>query len=548
MLAAILILLILAVSFAGLAWHVKHYCIVDFKVYPRNAAVLDLRQEEISFAHYQRLSRKLPQCEIKWNIPFQGNTYSQETQILRLTEASRHDRDVLQCFPRLKTVDARGCTDYETLTRLKEELEGVEILYTVVIGGREYDQDADTVIADGITEEETALLAYLPEWKKIQIETASNARQLMNVCRERDIAVYVKLGSRYYEGTTQYLTIPNIAEEELVMLQYLPELKGVSLPEPNVPAQQLLSLTEERPEVDFTWSKEVLGTRFSRETEQMDLTERLSKEGAVAYAYGATAPILGERDEETWLFALKEKYPLPDKRAETAALIAEVEAALEYFPDLRKVLLCGCFLDNEAMAQFRERHREDYQVVWTVQCGKVAARTDTPYFMPTKFHVYYFRDADAENLRYCEDIICVDLGHMAIQKIDWVAYMPNLQYLILAHTDVRSIEPIRSCKNLKFLELDWSGVQDYTPLKDCTALEDLNLGNTNRDFAPIAEMTWLKNLWMVGCGGGNAYTLSQTLTETKVVASGSATVAGGWRSLPNYYAMRDIMNMFYMRW
>jgi len=119
---------------------------------------------------------------------------------------------------------------------------------------------------------------------------------------------------------------------------------------------------------------------------------------------------------------------------------------------------------------------------------------------------------------------------------------------VLAHTDVRSIEPIRSCKKLKFLEVDWSAVSDFEPLLDCTALEDLNVGNTYGNLDVIGEMTWLKNLWMVGCSRGPASRLSQSMTDTRVMVSGSATVANGWRNLDNYYAMRDIMGMFYMKW
>jgi len=551
LLAALLILTILAASAAGITWHKKNYCIVDHKVYPRNEAVLDLRSEEISVAHYEKLRAELPKCEILWNIPFQGGIYSPETQKLQVTDISGEELEMLRYFPNLKTIDARGCDDLAVIGRLRGALPETELLYSVEVGGREYDQSAETVFVNGITEEEIDSLAYLPQLRQVHITGGEDPQQLKRLvafCREKDVSVQVKLGGRYYEDTVRNLAISNITPEQMVLLHCFPELETVSLTEPQAEAQSLFALIDACPEVKISWKKEVLGTLYSGDTEQIDLTEAISKEGAAICANARKAPILGDRDEENWLFAIKEKTPLPDKTADTAALIAEVEAALEYFPNLRKVFLCGSILDNEAMAAFRERHRDGYLPVWTVQCGKMAVRTDTPYFMPTKYHVYYFRDQDGENLRYCEDIICVDLGHMAIQRIDWVSYMPKLRYLVLAHTDVRSIEPISSCKNLKFLELDWSAVPDYSPLKGCTALEDLNLGNTNRDFTPIEEMTWLKNLWMVGCNSGAAYRLTQALPDTKIVASGSATVAGGWRELPNYKAMRDTMNMFYMKW
>ena len=137
---------------------------------------------------------------------------------------------------------------------------------------------------------------------------------------------------------------------------------------------------------------------------------------------------------------------------------------------------------------------------------------------------------------------------MSIHNIEFVEYMPNLQYLILAHTQLQYIDPISTCKKLKFLELDWSPLKDLSPLTGCTALEDLNLGMTYADFAPIEQMTWLKNLWMVDCSSAARYRMKQVMTDTQVMVTGAATVANGWRDLENYYAMRDLLGMHYMSW
>ena len=205
-------------------------------------------------------------------------------------------------------------------------------------------------------------------------------------------------------------------------------------------------------------------------------------------------------------------------------------------------------MDNEEIAAYRERVREQYKVVWIVRCGeKLPTRTDATSFMPSRDGVGNFKDADSYNLRYCEDMIAIDVGHMDVRNIEFVAYMPNLKYLILAHTGVRDITPISNCKNLVFLELDWSPIEDYTPLQGCTALEDLNIGKYGADVAPICEMPWLKNVWCVFRPGA-AGRIAMALPDTHVVASGNATVSSGWRNLPNYYAMRDALNMFYMKW
>ena len=55
--------------------------------------------------------------------------------------------------------------------------------------------------------------------------------------------------------------------------------------------------------------------------------------------------------------------------------------------------------------------------------------------MPVKYHVYYLSNRQAYNLRYCEEVIAVDIGHMNVSDISFVEFMPNLEYLILAHTN-----------------------------------------------------------------------------------------------------------------
>jgi Leucine-rich repeat (LRR) protein len=224
-----------------------------------------------------------------------------------------------------------------------------------------------------------------------------------------------------------------------------------------------------------------------------------------------------------------------------------LEAEMAYFPDAETVFLGETKLSNDDLAERREKLRDQYKLVWTVTCGKkMKARTDDTTFMPVRERVYYFNDEEAYNLRYCEDMVCIDIGHMSISNIDFVKYMPNLEFLILAHTQVQYVEPIRTCKNLKFLELDWSPIRDLSPLVDCTALEDLNLGNTFCDVTPILGMNWLKNVYFIDGSPASAYKFQQANPEAHVVATGNATVGGGWRRLQNYYDMRDCLHAPYM--
>lgn len=529
---------------------------VDGRFYPRNAQILDLRGKDVTPAHYNAIRQAMPDTEILWDIPLQGNHYPMDTQILKIETLTGEDVQTLAMFPELKTVDANRCRDYENLAALRELCPDLTIYCTVTIGGRTYFQNAQALRLEGVTEEELSALACLPDLKKVVAggRDTANYDRLQAYCQEKGIAFSVNLGTQELSEDTREVTLANATEAQLELLRLLPELTAVHLREPRASAEAVKQLAGDLPQAKVTWEKTVLGMTFSWDVEEIDLSEVLSKGpddagrgGLTAWEYNAKQNIHGDREERPSAVKVFQHHPLPDRVEDTRDMLAELEEALLYFPNVKQLVMCGARLNNLAMGEFREAHREDFKLVWTVQCGQVATRTDATYFMPTKFHVYYFYNQDAYNLRYCEDIISLDIGHMPVHDISFVKNMPNLKYLILAHTSVMDITPLASCKNLVFLEVDHTAVLDLTPLQSCTALEDLNVGNTSVDLTPLKQMTWLKNLWMV-FRGSSAWELSQALPDTHVVASGNATVDSGWRYLPNYYAMRDELKMYYMPW
>ena len=148
-------------------------------------------------------------------------------------------------------------------------------------------------------------------------------------------------------------------------------------------------------------------------------------------------------------------------------------------------------------------------------------------------------------------MICIDIGHHPVKDISFVRYMPHLKYLILTDTAVQDISPLENAKELIYLEFTFGIIRDYTPLLGCTALEDLNMDNLwyFADPTPLYQMTWLKTLFWEGCSGSVILKLQEALTETRLDFTGSTSnsVGTGWRNLQNYYDMRDILGMPYMR-
>lgn len=555
----LLIVLAAALLVVGIAvWFLLTHVWVAGTFYSRNADVLDLRFADVTTADYDKLRKKAPNSEILWRIPFQGKTYDQDTDVLYVTSLTDEDVATLDYFTRLKTVEAQECTDYPQLAALTARRPEVTVEYAVTIDGREYPQDTAVVSISGITEEEINLLTYLPELTAVTAvgcRTPEQMTRLRDFCQEKGLSFALRFGTKTYPDTVEELDVTGVTDGELELLQLLPELKTLHLKNPEADPETVAQLRSTYPKADISWEVEIAGVSFPDDTKEVDLSAVLESSAAqttagtaagTQTAAGAQTTTKTQTTTGTATGTQSTKETQSTAPAVTLNL-EDLEKKMSYLSDAKQVFLGKCGLDNEELAALRERVRDSYKLVWTVQLGKkLTARTDDTTFMPVREHVYYFLDEDAYNLRYCEDMLCVDVGHMGLTNIDFVKGMPHLQILILAHNgQLQDISPISSCKELIFLELDWSAVKDFTPLVGCTSLEDLNIGLTYPSVEPLMQMTWLKNLWMVDRGG--AYQLSQALPDTKIVASADVTVGAGWRNLPNYYKMRDMLGMEYMR-
>lgn len=499
-------LLLVVVGMIGMIWITSNHVIVNFHLYPKNVQALDLRHEEISSEDYEDLQRSLPDCHILWNVEFQDSLYSSDSVELTVSSLTDTDMAQLQYFPNLKGIDARQCTDIEPVLRLMETYPELTVRYQVPVNGQMYPDITQELTLSAVNTEDLALLPKLPYLKYVTLSDISDiaaAKALQDYCQEYGISFSFVMGEETYSTKTVELTLTDAAEEQLLILELLPNLKKLHLTQPSVPAERLLALRDSG--VNVTWETTICGQTFSDTATDIDLSEA------------------------------------------TVASIEEVELGMTYLPNAKTLFLGFCGLDNDELAAYRERSRDRYKVVWVVDLsGKMQVRTDIDNFMPSRDGWGYVRDHEVDNIRYCEDLICIDLGHMGIKDTSFLEPLVNLEYLILAHTEITNVNGLTNHKKLKYLELDWSPVRDLSALINCTALEDLNIGNSWPDVTPLLQMPWLKNVYMILGSQRDAWRISQACPDTRVVASGKYTVSSGWRQLPNYYAMRDILGMHYM--
>ena len=107
---------------------------------------------------------------------------------------------------------------------------------------------------------------------------------------------------------------------------------------------------------------------------------------------------------------------------------------------------------------------------------------------------------DLSVLKYCWNLMALDVGHNKIDSLEFLYDLPNLRVLILACNAVTDITPIATLQHLEYAELFNNKITDITPLKDLPHLMDLNLGfNRIADLSPLENIKTLQRLWLLPC-------------------------------------------------
>ena len=80
---------------------------------------------------------------------------------------------------------------------------------------------------------------------------------------------------------------------------------------------------------------------------------------------------------------------------------------------------------------------------------------------------------DFSVLKYCWNLMALDVGHNNVTNLDFLYDLPNLRILIVACNTIEDITPIASLKHLEYLELFKNRILDISPLEGLDHLMDL---------------------------------------------------------------------------
>ena len=352
--------------------------------------------------------------------------------------------------------------------------------------------------------------------------TPDEQRELLAAYPETGFRWPVAVGDQILSCGVTELTFAGENPVELSALEdvldLLPALRTLDFTGSAVSGEERLAFMDRHPELDAGWTVDLLGTSYPWTAQALDFS-------GVSFS--------------------QEDF-------------SALEEAIGELPLLEQVDMCDTGVPYTALDELNQKY-DNVRVIWRVRFGKdnyYSLRTDATYFRPSEFGEAppAVTDQDTQILRYCTDMIALDLGHQYFTELSWLEGMTHLTYLIVAECPVKDLTPVSSLKELVYLEIFNSAVTDLAPLKECPSLKALNCcyikTSGDKAYNALKQMPQLEYLWYCGNHMTTAQLNSLKSLNPNLVTftiRGGESSGGQWRYMQYYYAMRDALgNAWYM--
>lgn len=487
-------------------------------------------------------------------------------------------------YPRAEIIDTRAallsCEQYDAAA--KESASAIRWL--VPIGDERFDSFSEELVLSALPESEIDRLAYFPALRHVDAESCADYPALAAAAvRFPTVAFswHVPTADGAVDGNSTALAVKTLSCDELTaLLPLLPRLETVDLAAAPLEEAEIDALTAAWPKLRFRYPVDVWGTAVMSDASELTLgagaagdaaalkkalgrlhaLQRLDLRGAELSPVELKALLpLCPADTSYDIFLFGRTFSADSEELDLSGTpvsdTAGIEAAVSLMPKLKKVVMCDCGLSDEEMDAL-DRKYDGVRFVWTVYFSLYSLRTDETVFCASNlrsrgFVAPHVSSEELAPLRYCRDLIALDLGHMFFTDLDFLKDMTHLKYLILVEERFHDISVLGGLEELEYLELFNNTIDDLSPLLNCKALRHLNVGYTRGyDPAPLYEMTWLKRLWYPGnrLGKEACGTLREALPDTVCFLPSydkDGSTGGGWRTDEAYYEMRNVFGMFY---
>ena len=384
----------------------------------------------------------------------------------------------LEKLPKLQSADLRGSDCLDAILAYIAAHPEVSVRYSVrVADGLTVENDTAALDLSALPrrqlEEALETLKYLPALQALELGLLEDGTPAALV-REQYPALSVSY-TPAWRGEALDLNMTRLdlstisAEDAQALVNWMPLLHSLSEVElgsgdaenPNIPWETVAALRQAAPQAHFSYAFTLYGKELTLDESSLDLNHiRIYDQGAL------------------------------------------VKLVTRCMPSLRYLDMDFCGVDDEYMAEIRD-DLPNTEVVWRVWFGTgYTARTDVERILASNPGIGgELCPENTHALKYCTKVKHLDLGHNAyLGNIDFCAYMPELETLIIALSDVSDLRPLANCPHLTYAELQTSALNDLSPLSGLKELKYLNIcyNFAITDITPLYGLTQLERLW-IGC-------------------------------------------------
>jgi len=507
LLIAVIVLAVIAAGLLGFTLYQSSHIYIEDAVYAKSARELDLRGTDISVQHYEAVHTELPNCNIIWDVPFQGKKVASNTAELTAKGFTAADLQMIPYFTNLKNLTVESCSDYVLLEGLQQMLPKCSVNYVVELGGSEADRFAtELILAPGTYDYEVLMknLKHLPDVTRISFQQteldSDKFEALQNAYSDISFGYTVELLGNELTVETTSVDLTNMTSADLAdVVKKLPMLAALesiqladSTAEGGLTLEEVKQLKDAAPNVRIKYTFELYGETITTDDEEM-------------------------------LFRNKRKYINNDT-------LYQLRQALDIMNNCTRVVLDNTAASDSEVAQLREDYRGKTSIVWRVYFADYGSSlTDVEVLRV----VYDLGDDNCKSLKYLENVKYMDLGHNEyLDYCDFVSSMTELEVAIISGAPIKSLEPFANCKKLKFLEMaNCSYIPDLEPLRNCTELEMLNISFTSItdltpiDELPITHLTAVKNQ----LSDEEELRYTEAHPDCWIVMTGDQPYGQGWR-------------------
>lgn len=308
-----------------------------------------------------------------------------------------------------------------------------------------------------------------------------------------------------------------VTAENISQLEEYPDLEKLDLTGSTC-YPEILAYVESHPDVDVTYTVNILGKEYGTETVSINLSaitpNQVAEVAPLLKHFPALRYVELMKDDGTSNLSMEDaktlqaaipgipcrySFALFGTHVSTADTVIElvdcpiydsgldqIRSAIAVMPALKSVRLDNCGTTSEAMDKLRSEY-PDLNIAWRIWFGKYTCMTDEEVLRLTNG----LKNEHIGEMKYLTNAKYVDIGHNeTLSDISFFEYMPKVKLIIGSGTAISDLSALQNCKELEFLELVFcSYIKDITPLSGCTGLKYLNISITSvSDLSPLKDL------------------------------------------------------------